>query len=153
MALWSDWNPWRELDTLRREVDRVFEGFRPGWNRVRSAFLPGRSSRGYPLLNVYEDSETMWVEALAPGLDPDSLDVSVKGDTLRIAGEKAPLEGVKPEQYHRNERATGRFARTLQLDTEIAQDQVEAAYENGILTVTLPKSEEARPKKIAVDVK
>ena len=152
--MWRDWNPLREMQALRSEIDHVFEGFQPGdWSRrLRSVFLPGRSARGYPLVNIYEDSEAIHVEALAPGLDTDSLEVSVKGNTLTLAGEKTPLPAVDDEAYHRSERATGRVARTLQLDSEVDQDNIDARYENGVLMVTLPKSERAKPKKIAVSV-
>lgn len=147
------WNPWREFEELRWELDRVFEDFWPaGWPRWSAAFLPGRAARGYPLLNVYEDTDAIHVEALAPGLDTDSLEVSVTGNVLRLAGEKKPLEGVKDEDYHRSERATGKFVRTLQLDAEVDANKVKAKYENGIITVTLPKSEKAKPKQIPVSV-
>ncbi len=147
------WNPWREFEELRRELDRVFEDFWPtGWPRWGAAFLPGRAARGYPLLNVYEDTDAVYVEALAPGLDTDSLEVSVTGNVLRLAGEKKPLEGVKDEDYHRCERSTGKFVRTLQLDAEVDANKVKAKYENGIVTVTLPKSEKAKPKQIPVSV-
>jgi len=151
--MWRTWNPWREMGELRRELERVFDEFRlVDWPRWRSAFLPGRAARSYPLLNVYEEPDAVYVEALAPGLDTDSLEVSVRGNVLTLAGEKKPLEGVKDEAYHRCERATGKFVRTLQLTAEVDEDKVEAKYENGILTVTMPKSEKAKPKQIPVTV-
>jgi HSP20 family protein len=141
------------MGALRQELERVFDDYWPaGWPRRRSAFLPGRAARAYPLVNVYEDPEAVYVEALAPGLDADSLDVSVRGNTLTLAGEKKPLEGVPDEAYHRSERATGRFVRTLQLDADVDAEKVEARYENGIVTITLPKSEKAKPKQIPVSV-
>jgi len=148
------WNPWREMEALRREVDRVFEGYgAERYNPFRSAFLPGHSARTYPLVNVYENAEEVTVEALAPGLDPEKLDVSIKGTTLTISGEKRGLEGVSREQYHRNERSAGSFVRTIELDAEIDDERISANYANGILLVTLPKSEKAKPKKIAIEVK
>lgn len=146
---WHTWNPWGEVDALRREIDRVFEGFggKRGW---RSAFLPGSSARAYPLVNVSENAEEFRVEALAPGLDIESVEVNVKGTVLTIAGSKKPVEGVAPEAYHRNERSTGRFVKTVQLGTEINEDKVEARYAGGVLLVTLPKSEKAKPRQIAV---
>lgn len=149
--MWRNWNLFRELDSLHSEFDRLFEGFGPfGPGRFRSTFLPGRSARAYPMLNVYEDAERVTIEALAPGLDVDSLDVSVKGDTLTISGEKKPLPGVKRETYHRNERATGRFVRTLRLSAMVDETRGEAHYENGLLTIHLPKAEKAKPRKITV---
>ena len=147
------WNPFREMEALRREVDRAFNGY--GLDRpslFRSSFLPGRAARAYPLTNVSEDADNVYVEALAPGLAPESIDVSVQGDTLRIAGEKQPHEGVKPEAYHRSERSTGRFVKTLTVGSAVDAARVTAGYEDGILSVTLPKSEKAKPKKITVQV-
>ena len=147
------WNPFREMEALRREIDRVFDGH--GLNRpslFRSSFLPGRAARAYPLTNVSEDAESVYVEALAPGLSPESIDVSVQGDTLRIAGEKQPHEGVKPEAFHRSERSAGKFVKTLTVGGEVDADKVKASYEDGILSITLPKSEKAKPKQITVQV-
>lgn len=153
MYTWRKWNPFAEMDLLRREIDRVFEGFGgKNWN-WRSAFLPGSNARSYPLVNLSENEEEIVVEALAPGLDPQSLDVSIKGSTLTITGEKLPLEDVSPEAYHRNERAAGKFVRSIELETEIEENKVSARYENGILLVTMPKSEKAKPRQITVDVK
>jgi len=152
--MYSRWNPLAEFDALRREIDRVFQGYSPsGWSRPYSAFLPGSAARSYPLVNVTEKPEEYVVEALAPGLDPDSLDVTVKANTLTISGEKKALEGVEPEQYHRNERATGKFVRTLTLGAEIDEKKVVARYTNGLLVVTLPRAESAKPKRVAVSVK
>lgn len=148
------WDPFRELDALRREVERAFEDFGGNrWPTWRSAFLPGAAARAYPLMNVREDKDNVYVEALAPGLDPESLDISVLRDTLRVSGEKSPINAdVKPEAYHRNERGAGRFVRTLTLPVEVDGDKVEAAYKNGVLRLTLPKHEKAKPKQIAVAV-
>jgi len=151
--MWGNWNPFAELDALRREIDRMAEGFGTQRNLWRSVFLPGRAARAFPLLNVSEDAEAVYVEALAPGLDTETLEVSVKGGTLTLEGEKKPLSGVKPEQYHRTERSAGKFVRSLDLGTEIEESKVTAEYVNGLLLVTLPKGEKAKPKQISVKVK
>jgi len=148
------WNPFAEFDVLRREIERVFEGYgRGNGPQSQAAFLPGVAARGYPLVNVSETPEEYTVEALAPGLDPESLEVSVKGNALTMTGEKRALEGVNPEQYHRSERSAGRFVRTLTFDSEVDDKRVAAKYANGLLVVTLAKSENAKPKKVAVSVK
>jgi HSP20 family protein len=150
----ADWNPWQTLETLRREIDNVFNEtdsrrepfFRP-------AFLPGSAARRYPLINLYTDKEAMYVEALAPGVDPDTLTVSVVGNTLSIAGEKGRVAGdVTPEAFHRSERATGKFVRHIELPVEVDENNVQADYTHGLLTVTLPKTAKAKPKQIAVQV-
>jgi len=146
-------NPFRELEALRRGIDQVFVDTWPGSVGRDALFLPGRSARGYPLINLSGDSEKYIVEALAPGLDVGSLDVSVQGNTFTISGEKRPVPDIKPESFHRSERSAGKFIRSYQLDCEIDETNVKAEYKNGILTITLPKSEKAKPKKIAVSVK
>jgi HSP20 family protein len=150
----ADWNHWQTLDTLRREIDRVFnETDSRSEPFFRTAFLPGRAARRYPLINLYEDKEAVYVEALAPGVDADTLSLSVVGNTLSIAGEKRRVAGdVKPEAFHRSERATGKFVRHIELPVAVDEDKVQADYKHGLLTVTLPKTEKAKPKQIAVQV-
>ena len=148
-----NWDPFRELEALRREIDRAFEGFGPWRPFTHAAFVPGRATRVYPLLNVSEDKENLYVEALAPGLDPGFLEVSVQHGTLRIAGEKQALsQDIKPEAFHRNERSAGKFIRTVDLPAEVDSERVSADYRNGLLLITLPKTEAAKPKRIPVSV-
>jgi HSP20 family protein len=139
---------------MRREIDRVFnETDSRSEPFFRTAFLPGRAARRYPLINLYEDKEAVYVEALAPGVDADTLSLSVVGNTLSIAGEKRRVAGdVKPEAFHRSERATGKFVRHIELPVAVDEDKVQADYKHGLLTVTLPKTEKAKPKQIAVQV-
>ncbi|MCB2154156.1 Hsp20/alpha crystallin family protein [bacterium] len=150
------WDAFEGLDVLRRELDRVFEDSglpRAGKSMPRFAFLPGRAARGYPLVNLDENADAIVIEALAPGLDPESLEISVVGDQLTISGEKPGLgEKVQSESYHRSERSAGRFVRTIELPAAVNQNSAKAEYKNGLLLVTLPKAEEAKPKKIAVSV-
>jgi HSP20 family protein len=148
------WEPFRELEALRREIDRTFNSYLPGTstNGAQVSFLPGRAARRYPLVNVGEDQDRVYVEALAPGIDPDAINLTVVRNTLTISGEKrAPAVGA-PESFHRNERAAGKFVRTVDLPVEVDSDKVSARYRNGLLTVTLPKAEAAKPKQIQVTV-
>ena len=94
----ADWNPWQTLEALRREIDRVYnENGSRSEPFSRAAFLPGRAARRYPLINLYEDKEAVYVEALAPGVDQSTLNLSVHGNTLSIAGEKRRVAGsVQP---------------------------------------------------------
>ena len=148
------WEPLAELETIRREMDRLRDQFDPARRGyTRSAFLPGISARSYPLMNISEDKDNFYVEALAPGLNPDSIEVTVVRDQLRVAGEKAAINpDIKAEAYHRNERGAGRFTRVITLPTEVDGDKVAAEYKNGLLLLTLPKHAEAKPKQIAVKV-
>jgi HSP20 family protein len=145
--------PFSELEVLRRGIDQMFSDLWPGLQGRSSVFLPGRSARGYPLIKISGESDGYIMEACAPGLDLGSLDVSVKGNTVTISGEKKPLSNIKTEAYHRSERSTGKFVRSYQLDCEIDEAGVRAEYRDGILTITLPKSEKEKPKKISVNVK
>ncbi|RMF87197.1 MAG: Hsp20/alpha crystallin family protein [Nitrospinota bacterium] len=148
------WDPLRQMEELRREIDRAFEEFGMRTQPFSPlAFLPGRAARRYPLINLYEDRDAVYVEALAPGVDPASFDLSVVRNVLTIAGEKRGVpEEVKPEAFHRNERAAGKFVRHVQLPVEVDEGQVKADYKNGMLIVTLPKAERAKPKQITVHV-
>ena len=148
------WEPFRELEALRREVERAFEEYSNGDRPLRwSSLLPGAAGRVYPLLNTSEDKDNIYVEAMAPGLDPDSIEISVLRDTVRIAGQKTPITAeIKPEAFHRSERGAGRFVRTLTLPTEVDSDKITAEYKNGLLLLTLPKHEKAKPKQITVSV-
>lgn len=146
-----------EMERMREEIDRILGDDRlPSWTYPfsRISFLPGRAARAYPLLNVGDDSENVYVDALAPGVDPNSLKVSVAGGLLTIAGEKLPLpKNVRPDSIHRGERSAGQFARSLSLPADVDPDKVEASYKNGLLKIVLPKAEAARPRQIQVKVK
>jgi HSP20 family protein len=147
-------NLWNNMEALRREIDRAFAqfDFRPA-SSFQTAFLPGRAARRYPLINLHEDQDTVYVEALAPGVDPASLELSVVNHTLTISGEKQRHpEAIKPEAFHRSEREAGRFMRSIELPREVDAAKVKADYRNGLLLVTLPKAERAKPKQITVQV-
>ncbi|MDQ6673960.1 MAG: Hsp20/alpha crystallin family protein [Chloroflexota bacterium] len=148
----TTWDPLQEIESLRREVDRAFEdaGLGPLARRGRLAFLPGRAARQYPLVNVYDNGESFTVEALAPGLDPEKIDLSVLHNRLTIAGEKIGPQGVPPERWHRMERAAGRFMRTVELPAEVDPDKVGAMYRDGLLVITVPRAESGRPRKVAI---
>jgi HSP20 family protein len=144
-----------EMDALRREIDRVFTNVAtPPWRRV--AFLPGRSARQYPLVNLSEDRDHVYVEALMPGVDPKTLDVRIVQNTLTLSGEKprwpSGTPTVQDEAYHRNERGAGKFVRTVNLPADVDDKRIAATYEHGVLRVTLPKAESAKPRHISVAV-
>ncbi len=146
------WDPFQNLEAVRREMERVFGQYEPARRILGSGLFPGASPR-YPQLNLAEDKEGFHVEALVPGVAPESIEVSVLRDQLRITGSKAAINpDIKPEAFHRNERGAGTFTRTLTLPTEVDGDRVKADYKNGVLTLTLPKHEASKPKQIAVSV-
>jgi len=153
-----EWNPWQEMHRVRHDIDRAFAqmGWRNGERNGRTfptAFLPGRAARAYPLVNVSEDAHALYVTALAPGLDPAAVQVTVQDDRLTMAGEKPRVAAeIQPEAVHRSERAAGKFVRTVTLPSDVEHEQVQADYKNGLLVVTLPKAEKAKPKQIVISV-
>lgn len=144
MASWSIFN---ELDNLRREIDEAFRGVgvaRP----LATNFLSPTSARRFPLLNLSEDEDRLYIDALLPGVDPKELQLSVLRGTLTISGErKAPgQKGL----LHRSELGYGRFARTIDLPADINADRTTAEYKDGVMRITMTKSEHAKPRKIEI---
>jgi len=138
------WNPSRELVSLREAMDRLFEDsfVRPLGSSERERRLP---------LDVYTTPSEIVVMASVPGLKPDEVDITIEGDTLTIGGEvKPPLENV---EYIFQERGFGKFSRTLTINVPVEHDKAEASFENGVLTITLPKAEAVKPKTIKVSTK
>ena len=150
----AEWNPFEGMEALRREIDRAFEEYSISESPAhRAAFLPGRGPRRYPLINLLEDKDNLYIEALTPGVDPQSLNVTVLQNRLTLSGEKSPISGdVRSEAFHRNERASGKFVRSLDLPVEVNAASIQAEYKNGLLIVKLPKAEKAKPKQISVKV-
>jgi HSP20 family protein len=155
----AEWNPWQEMHRLRHDINRAFE--QGGWRNsgrnghtFATAFLPEHAARSYPLVNMSEDANALYVTALAPGLDPAAVHVTVQDNRLTMAGEKQRVAAeVQPDAVHRSERAAGKFVRTVTLPSDVEHKQVQAEYKNGLLVITLPKAEHAKPKQIAVSVR
>ena len=145
-----------DMEKMRREMDRFLDEFgTSGWTFPfsRTSFLPGRAARGYPLLNIGEDGENIYIDGLAPGVDPKTLDVSITQNQLVISGQKmASLSSIAADSIHRSERSAGQFTRSIALPFEVAGDKVKATYRDGLLKVVLPKAEAAKPKQISVSV-
>ena len=145
-----------DMERMRGEIDRILGDDRvSGWTLPfsRISFLPGRALRSYPLLNIGEDAENVYIHALAPGVEPDTLNVSVTGNQLIISGEKTALpEEVKPEGIHRSERSSGQFVRSIALSSAVDREKVQANYRDGVIKIVLPKREDAKPKQVLVSV-
>ncbi len=139
---WQNPSGGSEFDRLRQQVDHLFNTFSTG----AEPFF----SRVYPALNVTEDANALYVRAELPGVRPESLDISVVEGRLLIKGERKIEAEEEKAGYHRKEREAGVFRRTISLPIRVDSGKVSAAMKNGILTVTLPKAEEAKPRKIAV---
>ena len=107
-----------------------------GWSRPRVAFLPGTAARAYPLVNINEDSENFYIEALAPGVEPESIEVTALERVVRLSGAKQVSNPeIKSEAYHRSERHAGPFVREIALPTQVDEENVKATYKNGLLMV------------------
>ena len=143
------WEPFRDLVSLRDAMDRLFdESFvRP----AGSLALP--SDGGALAVDMYDDGDNIKIKSALPGVKPDDVEINVTGDTLTIRGETKVEEDVEEENYIRRERRYGSFCRSFALPTPIVADKAEAEFEDGILTLTLPKAEEAKPKTITVKAK
>lgn len=144
-------DPFREFNILRNELNKFFTPNPFAYDR--SAFFSGSASPVYPRLNLQDSTSEVVVEALAPGLDPEKLDVTVHQNKLTIRGErKAEAESQKSENWYRREREVGRFSRTITLPSGVDANAVGANYKNGVLRIALPKKEEAKPKQISVSI-
>ncbi len=103
-------------------------------------------------MDIYENGDNLVLKAELPGINPDDVEVRVEDNTLYLKGERKFEKEVKEENYHRVERAYGTFARTFSLPNSIDSEKVAANYKDGVLTLTLPKREEAKPKTIKINV-
>lgn len=140
------WNPWRDVMTLREAMDQLYEG---SLVRPERRWHEGTGERRSRLpLDAYTTPEEIVIIAPLPGLTPEEVDIVLEGDTLTIRGElRPPLENV---EYLFQERPFGAFSRTLTLNVPIDAEKAEAVFENGVLTLTLPKAEETKPRTIKV---
>jgi HSP20 family protein len=145
----SNWKLFREMDHFRKEMDELFRGL--GNEPVESAFLPGVGTKRFPRINLGEDADNLFLEALLPGIDEKEIDLSITGNTLTLSGERQPEFVTGGDQtWHRRERGFGKFMRTIELPAEIDTKAVTAEYRNGILKVSLGKAEAAKPKRISI---
>ncbi len=140
------WEPFLgpEWTRLQNEMDRLFRRF-----GETAAAWPGLAA-SYPALNIWEDDNHVYAEAELPGMTHDQLQIYVTaGNRLTVQGERQPDEHLKGV-WHRRERGVGAFSRTVELPVPVDADKVEARFEHGVLRVTLPKSEQAKPRRITV---
>lgn len=132
---------WREMARFQREMNRYFD------EQYRNPFYTGASR---PLMNVYTNADGALVQAEVPGLATEDLEISVVGETLTLSGDQS-VEGVGDEStVHRQERACGKFSRSIELPFPVEVDKVEARLDKGMLTIRLPRAEEDKPRRIAV---
>ncbi|NLX24110.1 MAG: Hsp20/alpha crystallin family protein [Phycisphaerae bacterium] len=138
------------IDRFRSELDRAFESFFRGGGDTFDRLLSPVLGWG-PAVDVSEDDKQVTVRAEIPGVDPKDLDVTVSGDTLTLSGEKKEETHEEKGGWYHAERRFGSFRRTLRLPAEVDADEVEATYQNGVLTVRLNKTERAVGRRIAIN--
>lgn len=144
------WNPMREAVDLFNEFDRVFES--PVYRARRSMPLRTNDVIGsWSLaLDVAEKSDVFTIKASLPGINPEDLNVTLEDNVLTVQGEVREDETIEEETYHIRERRFGSFSRSLRFPVPVNANEIDAAYENGVLTLTVPKAEEVKPKRIEV---
>jgi HSP20 family protein len=137
----------RDFGDMQAEVNRLFDNF-----LGRPAQQPGMERVWAPSVDMYETKDALMVTAELPGVSEKDIHLSITGDVLSIRGERQWNQEVKQESYYRSERWYGKFERSLPLPMPVEADKVTAKYRDGVLTITLPKVEEIRPKEIKIDV-
>ncbi len=140
MATRSPWDPWGEMRRLQHEFESLFE-------RSLGRRSPGADE--YPPVNLERTETGLVLEALCPGVDRSTLDVTLVGDALTIRGERKP-DVIPDNRYHRRERQIGPFARTVRLPDRFDPERVQATYRDGILRVQLSRVPDATPRKITI---
>lgn len=140
------WEPVREMMTLREAMDRLFDdaftrplSLRDGWSA--------------PAIDMYQTDDDIVVKAALPGIKPDEVQINITGEVLHIKGETRHEEEKKEKAWHMREQRWGAFERSVMLPTDVVADKARAEFENGILTITLPKAEEVKPKIINIKAK
>jgi HSP20 family protein len=141
------WQGFGRLTDLRDEIDRLFDA--PLAELTHGSQL---LSGWTPALDLHEDKDNVYVRIEVPGMKKEDIDLSLHDGSLSISGERRSEEKFKDAEIYRSERFFGRFQRTIALPTSVAADKVKAQYQDGVLTITLPKAEEAKPKHIDVSV-
>ncbi len=146
----SSWGPFYELESIPNGMNKLFNLSFSRWPERETSLMKSFIS---PAIDIVDTKDNIIVKADIPGMKKDDLEVSVERDTLVIKGEKKQESEVKEKDYIRSERFYGSFNRAIPLSTEIDTTKVSATYKNGVLELTLPKKEGAKPKSIKVDIK
>ena len=146
MSNLTRWEPAREMLTLREAMDRLFDdaftrplSIRDGWSA--------------PAIDMYQTDDEIVVRASLPGFKADDVQINITGDVLTLRGEMKHEDEKKEKAWHLREQRWGSFERSVALPTNVVADRASADFENGILTITLPKAEEAKPRTISVKAK
>ena len=136
---WETWDPFGEMDHLKHNRNHLFPNFQVD-----------RSQKDFPQFNVWEDNDGLLMTSELPGVKPEDLDIVATGDVLTVKGSKKVLEMGEKDSFLKRELTYGNFSRSVKLPYRINPDKVEAKLRNGILTVTLSRPEEEKPKNITI---
>ena len=129
------------FEQMQQELERM----------LNTAFgTAGQSAGLYPPVNVFDRGDAFVVKAEVPGVEPDKLDIEVEDDTLVLRGERAFSEPSRDAAFHRRERGHGQFRRVVRMPGRLAADEAKAQYRDGVLTVTIPKAKETRPRRVEI---
>src|SRR5579875_3627737 len=140
------WEPFRDLVATQDRFNRLF-------NEAFSSFFSNEgvgAQTWAPPVDIYATDDSVVLSAELPGVDPNDVDVRIEGNTLYLKGERKPGPGIKEENYRHVERMYGAFSRSFTLPASVNPDKVNAEYNAGVLTLTMPKREEAKPKTIKI---
>jgi HSP20 family protein len=136
-------DPFRDITTLRDEMNRLF-------NRATGDGVSSGSA-WTPAVDIFDTDQAIVLRAELPGLTPDDIDIEIDDNVLSLRGERRFEETVQEGRYYRLERAYGHFQRNVTLPQGVKADEISASFDNGVLSVRVPKAEEVRPRKIAVE--
>ena len=149
MSQLTRWEPFRDLISLREAMDQLLK---ESYVRPGTEMLASRAA-GALAVDMYETDEAVVVKTATPGVDPEDIDISITGDTLTIKGETKVEEEIQEENYLCRERRYGAFSRSLTIPVAVQADEAEAEFEDGVLTLMLPKAEQVKPKAIEIKAK
>lgn len=137
-----DWgvDPFLEMNRLQRQMNRLFDGYMD-------------RSQEFPAVNVWSNGDQVVVTADVPGVEAKDVEITVTGSVLTMEGERKAEQPGAQDTLYRQERDSGKFVRSVRLPFEVENDKVEAHYRNGILHITLPRSEATKPRKIQIEAK
>lgn len=140
------YSPFRELDQLQKEMNRLFNGWGRGWTDGE----PDNTTLWAPLVDIYESGDAVTLKAELPGIDPNSVDIRLENNILTLKGERNFEGDAEKEQILRIERPYGAFNRSFTISSLVDENKITANFDSGVLTITLPKKEQAKPKRIQI---
>jgi HSP20 family protein len=146
------WQPFHDLAGIQDRMNRIFDDAFRGVSRPSSEDDWAFGGSWAPSVDIYEQDGNIVLKAELPGIDPKDVDVRVENNVLTLRGERKLESEVKREDYHRVERAYGKFSRSFTLPSVVDTEKIKADYKDGVLQVSLPQREEAKPKQISIAV-